>query len=266
MRRALALAALAACAPPLAAQTRHQPTLIFTIYGGTATGHHLWSIARQPMPARDGNPPDTARLGRRLNNGLAAGLMATLFPTAHFGVQGEIAFRTFGLDDTCAPVAPFRADAIRRNDVLCNNISGSLNSGSVLGVHLGGTARLAARGVISPYVRASLSLAHTAISTVAITEREPIDSNSNSLERAFILDDAPRRTAVGVSLGGGFTFQVSPAYQFRLEVRDHITTFERVTGPASAVAIAPTDVAWFHQLVLLFGLDIVLEQKRGRRY
>lgn len=266
--RIFALAAIAACAaaPRAAAQTRQQPTLIFTIYGGTATGHEIWHITRQPMPARDGNPPDTARLSRRLNSGLAAGLMATLFPSAYFGLQGEIAFRTFGLDDACAAVVPFQPDVYGRNQALCDNISASANTGSVLSVHVGGTARAAPRGAISPYARASVSLTHMAISTVAITEAEPIDSIGNELERAFILDDAPRRTAFGLTLGGGLTFQVSPSYQFRLEVRDDIATLERVTGPASALAIAPTEIAVFHHLVLLFGIDIVLEQKRGRRY
>jgi opacity protein-like surface antigen len=267
MRIRAIVAALAACAAPLAAaQTRDQPSLIFTIYAGTATGHELWQIARQPMPARDGNAPDTARLSRRVNSGLAAGLMATLFPSAHWGVKGEIAFRTFGFDDACAPVVPFQPDAILRNQGLCDHISASANTGSVLSFHVGGTARLAPRGAISPYARASVSLSHMAISTIAVTEAEPIDTLGNELERVFIRDDAPRQTALGLTLGGGFTFQVSPGYQFRLEVRDDIATLERLAGPASALAVAPTEVAVFHHLVLLFGIDIVLEQKRGRRY
>lgn len=266
MTRALVLAALVAVAPSVGAQVRDQPTLIFTIYGGTAAGHHLWTIANQPLPPRD-TFPDTATISRRLDSGLAVGLMATLFPSARLGVQGEVAFRTFGLDDSCAPAAPFKPDRAQRNRVLCDNITASANSGSVLTVHLGATFRPLPRGAVSPYLRASAALSHMAISTIAVVEQEPVDTlGTQFLDRALILDDVPRTTSLAATLGGGFTFQVSPGYQFRLEVRDDIRTLERITGPASPLAVAPTEVSLFHHMVLLFGLDIVLEQKRGRRY
>lgn len=37
-------------------------------------------------------------------------------------------------------------------------------------------------------------------------------------------------------------------------------------GPANDLARAPTSTKVFHRLSLRFGLDVVLEQKRGRRY
>lgn len=250
----------------LCAQTRSEPNLIFTIYGGTSTGHALWQIDRQPMPARGGAPPDTASLSRRLNSGLIAGLLTSLFPSPHFGVNVEIHFRTFGFDDQCTPVAPFQPDTPPRNTDLCNNITASANSGSVLTLNLGGTARIAPRGVVSPYVRAAFSISNTTISTIEVVEAEPVDTSGGIARRAFILDNTPRRTAVGATLGAGFTVQMGPAYQFRLEVRDDIATLERIVGPASAVAIAPTTVATFQRIGLLLGVDIVLEQKRTRRY
>jgi hypothetical protein len=45
-----------------------------------------------------------------------------------------------------------------------------------------------------------------------------------------------------------------------------MTLLERITGPASNVAIAPTERFLHHAVGLLVGLDVVLEQKRGRRY
>lgn len=266
MRTLTIMTAALLAASSLRAQTRTAPNLIFTIYGGTATGYALWQIDRQPMPARGGAPPDTSFLSRRLNSGIIAGLLTSLFPHAHFGVNAEVQFRTFGFDDQCTPVAPFQPDTPPRNTGLCDHITASANSGSVLTVNLGGTARIAPRGAISPYVRAAVSISHTTISTIAVTEAEPVDTMGRFAVRAFILDDEPRRVGFGAMAGAGFTFRVGPGYQFRLEVRDAISTQERIVGPATALAIAPTEVAWFNHVGVLLGIDIVLEQKRGRRY
>jgi hypothetical protein len=59
---------------------------------------------------------------------------------------------------------------------------------------------------------------------------------------------------------------LSPGYRFRLEVRDQLARIEVATGPANSAAIVPFEKRTFHQLAMVLGYDIVLEQKRGRRY
>ena len=205
-------------AVPAVAQTRSAPSLVFTIYAGTSTGHELWHIDRQPLPLRESaSSPDTARLERRLESGITAGLLTSLFRTPHLGLILDIGFRTFGLDDSCAPVAPFQPDDVQRNTHLCDNITASTNAGSVLAVTVGVSGRIAPSGIISPYVRAAASLSHTTISTIDVAAAEPLDSARTTFaQRTLILDDSPGRTGVGATLAGGFTLQVSPAYRFRL--------------------------------------------------
>ena len=256
-----------AAAPLVAQESRSAPTLVFTIYAGTSTGHELWHVDRQPLPSRGGAAPDTARLERRLESGLTAGLLTSIFPTHHIGLNLDIGFRTFGLDDSCAPVVPFQSDPLDRNSHLCGNINASTNAGSVLAVTVGVSGRIAPGGILSPYVRAAASLSHTTISTIGVVAAEPIDTAQTTFaQRTLILDENPGRTGIGATLAGGFTLQASPAYRFRLEIRDDIATHDQLTGPASATAIAPVTVAMRHRLGVLLGLDIVLEQKRPRRY
>ena len=70
-------------------------------------------------------------------------------------------------------------------------------------------------------------------------------------------------------LAAGFTQPLGKdgGYQVRLEMRDVISSFERVTGQADPTTlIAPTEIKYYHHLALTLGLDVVLERQRGRRY
>jgi hypothetical protein len=85
----------------------------------------------------------------------------------------------------------------------------------------------------------------------------------------FISDPSPRSSAPMVGLAAGFTQPLSRdgGYQIRLEFRDAVTSFERVTGQADPVTLlAPTDSKAYHHFSLTLGLDVVLEKTRGRRY
>jgi hypothetical protein len=58
----------------------------------------------------------------------------------------------------------------------------------------------------------------------------------------------------------------APGYQVRLEFRDQLLFLRRVSGPADALAEAQTERMLVNSFGLALMLDIVLEQKRGRRY
>lgn len=274
MRSLLFVLALApAPAPaPLVAQSRAQPDLILSIYGGVATGNALWQVNPQLLPLHSSTPSerDTVQLTRRANSAIAAGLIASLFRSAHLGFSLEVAFRTLSFDDTCAPRHAFLPDPppeddVRRNRILCDNITASGNSGSVLALVAGLVARGAPRGVLSPYLRAGAALSHTTISSVATSGIEP-DSLGGYVTRSLVVDGSPRRVGFGATVGAGMTAPLGTGYQIRVEVRDQVATHQRLDGPANALGSGPVSSRVYHYLGLIIGLDVVLEQKRGRRY
>jgi hypothetical protein len=64
----------------------------------------------------------------------------------------------------------------------------------------------------------------------------------------------------------GVMFALGSGYQIRAELRDQVLRLERPTGPADDLARVNKEGFWSHIPSLVFGVDIILEQKRGRRY
>lgn len=267
MRTFLVCAGLVLTRPTIVtAQQRAAPDLILSIYGGVSAGYPLWTLERQPMRGDGAQAPDTVRLSRNVNSSLTAGVLGTLFTSTHFGFSIEAAFRTFSFDDSCTPAVPFQPDSDingYRNDRACNNISASGASGSVLAVTAGSIFRLGSRSALNPYFRGALSYSYTTLSSVAMAQPGDLLGDVTPL---LIGDHSPRRGSIGLLAAGGFMLPLGPGYQFRLEVRDHLNSLKVVDGNADASGTAPTRVRVFHHLGLVMGLDIVLEQKRGRRY
>jgi hypothetical protein len=234
---------------------------MLTLYGGAAGGHDLWSIGRQPVSYVAGQP-DTIGLDRAFSSALTLGTMFTLYSAGSFGVSVDLDYRSVTLDDTCAPVVPFQADTEERNRHLCDNISASANSGSAIGVAVAANFRMAAHAAVSPYVRGGARFTNMTISTLALEAADTLGSTP----RLVIDDPSPRRSTIGFLLAGGITSALGPGYQFRLEIRDHIHTIAIVDGPANGLGVAPASNKLFHHPSLIVALDVVLEQRRGRRY
>jgi hypothetical protein len=92
-------------------------------------------------------------------------------------------------------------------------------------------------------------------------------TESATLQERLVIDDPdPGSLAPSASFGLGFMIAFAPGYQARLEFRDHLLYADRVTGPANAFAEAPTERTLVNSMGLVLMLDIVLEQRRGRRY
>jgi hypothetical protein len=85
-------------------------------------------------------------------------------------------------------------------------------------------------------------------------------------ERAVISDE--QNVSIYPLVGGaaGVMFTLSPGYQIRAELRDQLMILQRPTGPANDLAVAEIESFIGHAPALVFGFDIVLERKRGRRY
>jgi hypothetical protein len=268
MRAPLTVFATILCAiTPAAAQQRGQPTLVLTIYAGANTGHELWGVDRQTLifGGNTSNPPDTARVTRQLSAAPMLGGLFQLFPRGGWlGFSADLGWRSLGLDDTCTPAAPFQPDTDgRSNQVLCDNVSALTHpGGSVVAIGLAGMVRLAPGATISPYLRAGGNLSFTTVSAIELAAPDTLFG----IPRVVIDDNTPRHSSLGLLAAAGFTVRAGTAYQIRVEIRDDMSRIERVTGPANGLAAAPTEVALFHNLGLVLGLDVLLEQKRVRRY
>jgi hypothetical protein len=85
-------------------------------------------------------------------------------------------------------------------------------------------------------------------------------------DRPVILDD--RTTSVHPMFVGalGVMFSLGSGYQLRAELRDNLMLLERPTGPANELARVNKESFWSHVPAIVFGFDIVLQKKRGRRY
>ena len=252
-----------AAAVPAAGQARDRPTLMLTIYGGLQTGRGLWAVERQPLSVPGDTRFDTLRVSRSVGPGLLAGVTATYFFLPQFGVHAQIGYEGFPLDDTCTMVHA-EPDTDQRNAQLCNHITGSSVSGGAIHLSGGVVLRAAARGAMSPYVRAGVGIVNRPQSAVGMVGSYV--TNGTIVTREVIADDTPHRTSVTAALGIGLTVPLSPGYQFRLELRDAVSQIERPAGAADAFGDPPTELTLFNSLALTIGLDIVLEQKRGRRY
>jgi hypothetical protein len=256
---------------PAAAQTGSQSNLVLTIFGGTVFGHSLWTVDRQPISVLDASGRyDTLRLSRTINSSLVLGASATYFPSRHLGLHAEVSYMGLPIDSDCAPVF-LNPDSsggftdLRRNGQMCDDIRAQASSGGGIAIFGGVTLRAAARRSISPYVRGNLGLVNLSRSTIDMAGAF-VDASGSLEVRQVIADPNPRRTSLLLGMGVGFTSPLGPGYQFRLEMRDVVTSLDRLVGPVNALGIGPRATRWYHHVALTLGLDVVMEKSRGRRY
>ncbi len=260
----LLLTVIAAVLPGgAAAQTGPQSNLVLTLSGGVVSGDNLWMIARQPFcPVFSGGcasgSPDTLRLARDMGSSITIGFAVSYFPGPAVGVQGEVTYLGLPLDDACAVL---NGSPTRQSVQVCDDIAGRSQSTGAISFFGSVVVRATPRRFLSPYLRAGVGLVAFDHSTIDVAGT---DSAFNTYQ--VVLDNSPRRLAASGLVGAGLTLRVGRAYQFRLEARDVLAGFERVTGPTDASLIPPTDTRLYHHFVLTMGVDVVLEQKRGRRY
>ena len=251
------------------AQTKPQPTIALTIGGGVVTGHGLWTIGKQPVCLLTGGGScsgqyDTLRIARSISSSLVVGASGTYFPWPHVGLHAEVSYVGFPFDDSCVGLF-FNPDVPdERARQMCDNLSSARGTGGAISLFVGATVRAVARGSISPYVRASAGIVNMSSSTVEVVGAY-VDGTGGH-ERLLIGGGSGGGTSPMLGVAAGFTSPIGSGYQFRLEVRDMLASFDRITGPANNLAVAPVASRFYHHFALVLGLDVVLERKRGRRY
>jgi hypothetical protein len=266
---------LAFAAAPLSAQaTGSQPNLILSLFGGVAAGHSLWSVQQQPLCVF--GPPsggvfqcsgnyDTLRLTREVTSSIVAGAAATYFPSPHFGYQLELYYLGQSYEDHCSAERFDTTDVNQINQQACNSITSSAPSSGAIGFFGGILYRLAPTAVVSPYIRGGIGILAYSGGTIAMSGDAVVDTAIYN--RPVYVDDSPKTTSLSFQFGVGMTVRTSPGYQLRMELRDALADLAYVTGPSPGDnLVPPTATKWFHNIVLTVGLDVVLEQKRGKRY
>jgi len=255
--------------------TGSQANLILSLFGGVAAGHSLWAVGQQPLcvfgPQVGGvftcipNRYDTLSLTRAVTSSIVAGAAATYFPSPHLGYTLELYYLGQSYDDTCHGLYFDSTDANQVNAQACGSVTGSEPSSGAIGLIGGVMYRLSPTATVSPYVRGGFGILAYSGGTIAMAG--DFVEDTAIYNRPIYVDDNPKTTSLAFQAAAGLTVRTSPGYQLRFEVRDAIAELSYVTGPSPGdKLVPPTATKWFHNVVLTVGLDVVLEQKRGRRY
>ncbi len=264
------LAALAVLLPaPAAAQaTRDQARLVFTIFTGFNGGGDLWhnDVQAVRFPGFTPSEVDSIAVGRRISSGLGLGVSATYYPGAPFGYTGELALLGVGYEDDCRIITFITVTnpENRNPGVICDGIDAKEQGASMVLASVGVVARAMSQQVVSPFLRAGLGLAIGSQSSLRM-----LGPTAGTQGEIFLLyeDETGTRVTPAFILGGGFTAQIAPGVQLRLEGRDNVVGFATVTGPTTIDGLVPpSKTEYKHVWTASLGVDIVLERKRGRRY
>jgi len=272
-RTASIAATLLLAAAPLAAQSREQPNLILSITGGLTTGADLWTLPRQLEVA--GNSYDTLALGRRVSPGITAIFGGTYFASPHVGYTAEIGYLGLGSEGSCGVIGAYTYDAEQVNQQACQNTQGAHEPTSMVAIQGGVTLRFPLAFLV-PYVRVTTGLGlpgNSFVETTANVVAPNFCSDTGSpVCEISLLNDPHRASATWVAtLAIGNTVLMSPAYAFRFELRDFVTSLPVATGgnkPDSAhpEPTAQTSMRTRHFVALTAGFDVILERNHRRRY
>lgn len=260
----VAIALACAVPAPAAAQTGSQSNLVLTILGGTVTGHQLWTVAKQPFTVLNTTTYDTLELSRSIVSSLVLGAAGTYFISPHVGLHAELSYLGLPIDSHCRGLF-YNPDSDNKNQQLCDNIEAQAPEGGAIAIFGGITLRAASRHAFSPYLAGSLGIVNHPRSTIGM-DGSFVTTAGPQPPRLVIADPNPRGTSVMLGVGIGFTSPLGPGYQFRLEMRDVVTSLDRLVGPANGLGVGPRAARSYHHFALTLGLGVVLEKQRGRRY
>ena len=262
----LALLLLTPVAEILRAQSHDEPQLVFTIYGGLAEGAGLWHLPVQPLPASGG--VDTVGLGRLLHPGLVAGLVTTYYNSPHFGWTADVGYFGIGSEQECNGPVTWKDGPGGDNSLACTVANGDHVGTYVVGILAGVTYRFLPTGPVQPFVRVTAGPGLFGNSSFYGTAAFAVQSSCASGCEVIVLDDrTPRGITWVMNLSTGMSVNLAPGYRVRMEARDLITSVPVASGQRDPTTFVPPSSSIVkHIPIFLFGLDILLERRHGRRY
>jgi hypothetical protein len=244
--------------PVPAQETGDQARLMLTVGAGFVGGGNLWTVGKQPILDEISGISDTFALRKEAREGIGAVFSGTYYPGSHVGFVAEAVFLGLGSRDGCQGTI---VSGSLRNSTVCTTINGHTRSPTTVALSGGAVYRFAIRKPIEPYVTVQAGLAITQVSYMRV-----IGNTDQNADFIVYSDETPRSTTLYGSFGGGIAAFVGKAYRLRMEARDHYLGITRVVGPGVVGGRPPNRVEGKHVFSLMFGLDVVLERRRGRRY
>ncbi len=264
------LALLATGASSLGAQTREEPSLIFSIGLGLTTGQRLWEVT-QPLPVAGGLLLDTVGLGRYLRPSLTATVGMTYFRSPRLGYAFEVGYFGVGSEQRCSPPAAYAPEPNQVNSQGCTRAQGLHKETSVVGFQ-GGLMYRATPGTFQPYARATAGLGLMGNSFIETSGPVVVPPNCTQQSPCdlILIDEKSNQSFTWVgTLAAGISITLGPAYRLRMEARDLITSVPAVTGPADPNVfgqVGATSRRMVHVPTFTFGLDLAFERRHTRRY
>jgi hypothetical protein len=269
-------AALALTTSTALAQSREEPNLVFSIGLGLTSGRQLWDVAKQPLPVSGSAPAlfDTVHLSRWLRPGIVGTLGISYYRSPSFGYTLEFGYFGLSSEQRCVGPAVYAVESEQINKQACDRSQGQHVATSVAGLQAGITYRFLPSSKVAPYVRVGVGPALLSslsfITTTADVQSTQCGTPNGVCNYELIIESSPRTLTFLVSLAGGLSYWLGPAYRVRIEARDLITAVPVPTGPSDFTSVAASDAPRqtkiVHTPVFTFGLDVVLERRHTRRY
>jgi hypothetical protein len=255
---ALAIVLRAAAA---GAQTHDEARLTVGVAMGYIKGTDLWTINQQPIIDLD-QTTDLLNLHRRLTSNLSLSAQMAYYRSAHFGFTAEFTYIGLGTEDNCDLAA---GGGGIPGGPACTALKGVNRPASAVAVMGGMLWRPASRTAYQPYVRGLLGAAVVPRSTLEVASVFGAQ-DENRLE-IYAAETNSHMIRPSVTVGLGIATASSAGYQLSVEVRESWIVIPIVTGTTTYQGLVPPSANRLKTFPsVLVGLNIVLEQRRGRRY
>jgi len=221
----------------------------------------VWRVGQQPI--FDAAATDTFRLARELTSTLGISFQGAYFPSASYGLAGELVVTRMGTADDC--VLTSRAATQYASD-LCGSLQNN-EGGTSTAILAGGILlRPDWRGGVQPYLRGMGGLAIMQKSFV--TTDGLVRAGGGQYAAASVYhDEDVTTTSPYLAVGLGLATPLGPGWQGRVELRDSWLRLTGIDGATTRQGVQPKVTTHGHHLLMfMVSVDIVLERKRGRRY
>ncbi len=266
-----AAAWIAGGASDLGAQSRQDPSLVFSIGLGLTSGQRLWEVS-QALPVAASVAMDTVGLGRYLRPSLTATVGMSYFRARNLGWAFEVGYFGVGSEQRCAGPAAYVPDPDQINLQGCSRAQGLHKQTSIVGFQGGIIYRFTPGAMFQPYLRTTAGLGLIGNSFVETSGPVVVAPNCTLQSPCdlILIDEAGNQAATWVAtLAGGLSIDLAPAYRLRMEVRDFVTSLPVVNGPADPLLIGQvgsTGRKLVHVPTFTLGIDLVFERRHTRRY
>jgi hypothetical protein len=247
------------------AQTHDESRLVIGISAGWIGSAPLWDVPNQPVysSVEPGNP-SIYHLTSTVQSNLTVSGSATYFGGGgHVGLTGEFTYLGLGTTDGCV-LTHDDGDAFL--EAACTYLQGHESSSSTTAVQGGLLLRPFTRTGVQPYVKGMVGVTFTPESPITTVATTGFLADT-AYNLTVYTDDSWKEIHPTWTAGFGVSTAPGAGYQIHAEIRETWAYLSEITGPSAGQGYVPphrTVIKGFPSI--LIGFDVVLEQRRGRRY